>query len=175
MGNFCLPESETYESGSRMKKREAKHGDPLMYTREGCRCELCKEAKSAKNASYRTPKPRQPVFREHGAQKYKIEKCRCDVCKEAHAARARAHNTARRTAHQKARKANPLPGRIKGAPSKASTGAMVKGRRTVTPVSYQTVKVGFDPTPVDQCGMPWGTGGYCRRSLPCALHPDEEQ
>ena len=73
-----------------------KHG-ASAYKNHRCRCEICREANTAKLAAWRA---RQPAGEfTHGVSGYTNHRCRCEVCTEAHRAYNRAHYQASKRRH----------------------------------------------------------------------------
>jgi len=72
-----------------------KHGVAATYRNEGCRCELCRKANSARCTRWRAQADgREPP--EHGRAGYSNYGCRCEVCTEANKAACKAYHAARK-------------------------------------------------------------------------------
>lgn len=64
------------------------HGSESAYSRKGCRCDVCREGRSARRKAARVPKSRPPLPpTPHGTRTgYVTRKCRCGPCKAANSA-----------------------------------------------------------------------------------------
>src|SRR5215469_3776079 len=76
-------------------KGDMKHGVAATYRNEGCRCELCRKANSARCTRWRVQADgREPP--KHGRAGYSNYGCRCEVCTEANKAAMKAYHAARK-------------------------------------------------------------------------------
>lgn len=82
---------------------ERDHGDPRKY-KQGCRCEKCQAANTAKYRTWRNEGRTEPARADragHGkASTYKNHGCRCDLCRAAHSEHMKIYMAARRRAKE---------------------------------------------------------------------------
>ena len=72
-----------------------RHGIAATYRNEGCRCDLCRAANSARCARWRREvEGREPPA--HGYQGYVNYGCRCETCTAANSAACRAYHARRK-------------------------------------------------------------------------------
>lgn len=86
----CHDKKSALERGLTPTKGEDVHGTLSSY--RYCRCDVCRDAKSAAGHTYRRSKgiaPRAPYIRDHGTYALYRKGCRCSLCKAANTARIR--------------------------------------------------------------------------------------